>query len=269
MEMRTNTRRIPVLFIHGLWLHASSWEKWILLYRKAGYEPMAPSWPGDSRTVIESRQHPERIANRSINDITGYCAKVIARLHAKPIVIGHSFGGLIVQKLLAQGDASAAIAIGPAQIKGIRHLPLVQLKNALPVLSRLSQLRGAKSLSQEQFYKTFGNTLTRTESDDLHAKYTIPAPGRPLFQAAIANLVPNSQAKVNVRAKRGPLLIIGGGEDQTVPEPTVRDTYRLYKSAGTTNSYKAFAGRGHSLTIDSGWREVADYTLAWLKKQPL
>jgi pimeloyl-ACP methyl ester carboxylesterase len=262
------TKLTPVVFIHGLWLHSSSWKKWVELFNEAGYESMAPGWPGDSRTVAETRKRPEQVANHGIAEVTEHYADMIRTLSTKPIVIGHSFGGLIAQKLLGEGLAAAAIAIDPAQPKGILPLPFVQLQNAFPVLSHLSQIKGANMPTKEQFRKSFGNALTKQESDQLYDTYVIPSPGKPLFQAAVANLVSNSEAKVDFDAARGPLLITGSEQDRTVPESTTRNNFNLYSKATTVNDYMVF-DRSHSLTIDSGWREIADYSLEWLKKQSL
>lgn len=259
----------PVVFIHGLWLHASSWDNWVTLFRESEYEPIAPGWPGDGTTVEKSRQHLEDIADKSINEVTEHYAEIIQGLDQKPIIIGHSFGGLVTQKLFGQGLGVAAIAIDPAQIKGVLPLPLVQLKNAFPVLGNPLNLHKAVMQSKQDFHRGFASAVSEEESNELYDKYVIPAPARPLFQAAVANFVPNSEAKVDVNADRGPLLIIGGGKDGTVPEVVSRAAHKQYRNAQTINDYKVFTDRGHSIPIDSGWREVADYTLAWLKEHSL
>lgn len=261
----------PVVFIHGLWLHSSSWQPWIDVYTAAGYAPVAPPWPGDGPTVAETRAHPELVANHGVGQVVDHYAALIATLPAKPIVIGHSFGGLIAQILLGRGVAEAAVAIDPAQMKGVLPLPLVQLQSGLPVLSRLSQIKGANIPSKKQWHQSFASEVTQEEADALYNQYAIPSPGKPLFQAAIANLQAHSETTVNFMAERGPLLITGGAKDRTVPEVTSRYAYNLYAKAGakTVNDYHVFAGRGHSLGIDGGWRAVADYTLGWLKQHSL
>lgn len=258
-----------VLFIHGLWMHPSTWEPWSGLFIERGYATMAPGWPGDASTVGESREHPEEIAGHGIDEITEHYAKVIADLDSPPIVVGHSFGGLIAQKLLGQHLAAAAIAIDPAQPKGVLKLPLVQLRSALPVLSNPANYRKAYSHNKDSFHKSFASAVTKTESDMLYERYAIPAPGRPLFEAALANLRPHSPARVDFNAKRGPLLMIGGGKDRTVPEASSGSSFKMYHNAPTVNEYKVFDDRGHSLTIDHGWLEIANYTLAWLDRQNL
>jgi pimeloyl-ACP methyl ester carboxylesterase len=259
----------PVVFIHGLWLHADSWKPWIDLFRAAGYDPIAPGWPGDAPTVAESNAHPERIANVGIDDVVAHYATIIRGLPAKPIVIGHSFGGLVAQKLLGMGLAAAAVALDPAQIRGVLPLPLAQLKSAFPVLGNPFNYKRAISRTPKQFHYGFGNALSEQESNALHAKYHIPAPAKPLFQAALANFNPATAAKVNTNATRGPLLITGGGKDHTVPEVVSRAAYHLYRKAPSVTEYKVFPDRGHSLTVDNGWKEVANTSLSWLKSKGL
>jgi pimeloyl-ACP methyl ester carboxylesterase len=255
----------PVVFIHGLWLHATSWDPWLDLYRDAGYEPIAPGWPGEPDTVQAARENPDLVANTSIDDAAAHFAEIIGALDAKPIIIGHSFGGLLAEKLLGQDLAAAAVAIDPAQIKGVLPLPLAQIRSALPVLGNPANLDKAISLTAKQFRFGFGNELTQEESDDLYDRWSIPAPARPLFQAAAANFVVHSQAKVNTgNEQRGPLLLISGKQDHTVPDVTTRSTLKQYRDSAAVTELKQFEGRGHSLTIDGGWREVADATLEWL-----
>jgi len=258
--------RTPVVFIHGLWLHATSWSRWLDLYRDAGYEPIAPGWPGEPDTVQAARENPDLVADTSIDDAVAHFAEIIGALDAKPIIIGHSFGGLLAEKLLGQDLAAAAVAIDPAQIKGVLPLPLAQIRAALPVLSNPANLHKAISLTAKQFRFGFGNELTQEESDDLYDRWSIPAPARPLFQAAVANFVVHSEAKVNTaNEQRGPLLLISGTKDHTVPDVTTRSTLKRYRSSTAVTELRRFEGRGHSLTIDSGWREVADATLEWLQ----
>jgi pimeloyl-ACP methyl ester carboxylesterase len=257
--------RTPVVFIHGLWLHATSWGPWLDLYREAGYEPIAPGWLGEPSTVAEAREHPELVADKSIDDEVAYFTEIIGTLDAKPIVVGHSFGGLLAEKLLGQDVAAAAVAIDPAQIKGVLPLPLAQLRAALPALGNPTNLHKSVSLTAKQFRFGFGNELTEEESDALFEQWNIPSPARPLFQAAVANFSLHSEAKVNTgNETRGPLLLISGKQDHTVPDVSTRSTLKQYRDSTAVTELKQFEGRGHSLTIDHGWREVADATLEWL-----
>src|SRR5580692_2330972 len=262
--------RTPVVFIHGMWLHASSWAPWLELFRAAGYEPIAPGWPGEPDTVAEARENPELVANTSIDDATAHYTKIIDSLDASPVIVGHSFGGLIAEKLLGQSIGAAAVAIDPAQIKGVLPLPLAQLRAALPALGNPANRHRAVSLTLKEFRFGFGNALTEEESAELFGKWTIPSPARPLFEAAAANFSPHSQAKVDTgNQTRGPLLLISGVEDHTVPDVTTRSTLKQYRHYTAITEFKQFEHRGHSLTIYSGWQEVADAVLAWLTAQGL
>ncbi len=261
---------LPVLFIHGLWLHSSSWTPWIELFTERGYQASAPGWPGDPDTVADARAHPEAMADHGIDDVVAHYAKVIADLGVKPILIGHSFGGMIAQKLLGQDLAAAAVAIDAAQIKGVLPLPLSALRATLPVFKNPANRHKTVSLSAEQFRYAFGNAIPAAESDDLYERWVIPAPGKPLFEAAAANFNPHSPAKVDTdNAGRGPLLLIMGGQDHTVPESITKSTLKQYRHSAATTDLREFEDRAHSLTIDHGWRDVADASLSWLKTQAL
>lgn len=260
----------PVVFVHGLWLHATSWNPWVELFGEAGYKPVAPGWPGEPETVAEAREHPEFVANVGINDATGHYADMIDGLDAPPVIIGHSFGGLIAEKLLGQGVGAAAVAIDPAQIKGVLPLPLAQLRAGLPALGNPANLHKTVSLSRKEFRFGFGNAVSEEESDQLYEQWAIPSPARPLFQAAAANFVMHSQAKVNTANEtRGPLLLVSGLEDHTVPDVVTRSTLKQYRDSTAVTELKQFEGRGHSLTIDHGWKDVADAVLDWLKANGL
>lgn len=262
------TARIPVLFIHGLWLHADSWGSWVDRFTEAGYDASAPGWPGDSSTVEESRQHPERIAGHSIEDVVEHYARLIAGSPASPVVVGHSFGGIIAQRLLGQQLARAAVAVDAAPIKGVIYLPPSALRVASVALRDPRNIKRAVSLTPDQFRYGFGNALSVQESQELYDRWTIPSPGKPLFEAATANFVPRSSAKVITDGVgRGPLLLTAGGRDHTVPASITRSTRKLYKSGVV--DYHEFPDRGHSLGIDHGWREVADVAVDWLGRQSL
>jgi non-heme chloroperoxidase len=268
--LEVNMANKAVLFIHGLWIHSNAWEPWFEPYATAGYDTYAPGWPGDGADVEHTRADPAAVANQGIDDATCKYSEFIGTLSSEPIVIGHSFGGLIAQKLLAGGQAAAAIAIDPGQIKGVKPLPLAQIRSGLPVLSRPSNKKKAISLTKKQFRYAFGNALPEAESDELFERWTIPGPGRPLFEASVANFKRTSPAAVDThRNDRGPRLFIAGGQDHTVPEVVARSAYKLYADSAATTDFYAFPDRGHSLVFDHGWREVADITLAWLTRQGL
>jgi pimeloyl-ACP methyl ester carboxylesterase len=260
----------PVVFIHGLWLHATSWQPWLELFASAGYRPMAPGWPHEPPTVAEARDNPDAVANLSIDEVTDHYAEIIAGLDEPPVLIGHSFGGLFAEKLLGQGRGAGAVAIDPAQIKGVLPLPLAQLRAGLPALGNPANLHKSVALTKKEFRFGFGNAVSEQESDDLHDRWTIPSPARPLFQAAAANFVMHSQAAVDTaNTERGPLLLISGTADHTVPDVVTRSTLKQYRDSTAVTELKQFEGRGHSLTIDSGWRDVAEAVLEWLKSNEL
>jgi pimeloyl-ACP methyl ester carboxylesterase len=262
--------RTPVLFIHGLWLHASSWAPWVDVFRNAGYEPVSPGWPGEGNTVAEARANHDRVANKGLNELISFFTAIATELPASPILIGHSFGGLIAEKLLGEGIGCAAVAIDPAQIKGVLPLPLAQLRATLPVLANPLNISKAVALTKSEFRFGFGNAIPEAESDALFDQWTIPSPARPLFEAALANFQSNPPSKVNTdNSTRGPLLLISGTADHTVPDVTTQATFKLYRHSLAVTELKQFEGRGHSLTIDHGWPDVARAVLAWLKEKGL
>jgi pimeloyl-ACP methyl ester carboxylesterase len=257
-----------VVFIHGLWLHATSWQPWVDLFERAGYRAEAPGWPGVPETVAEARTSAATIAGKGIDDVVAHYAAIAATFDRKPVLVGHSFGGMIAQKMLGKDLAAAAVAIDAAQIKGVLALPLSSLRATLPVFRNPGNRHRAVPLTAAQFRYGFGNAISPEESDALWEKWAIPAPGRPLFQAAAANLSPHSPAGVDTaNNERGPLLLVGGGRDRTVPEVITRSTLKQYRRSAAVTELKDFPDRGHSLTIDSGWRDVADACLDWLRRQ--
>ena len=260
----------PVVFVHGLWLHADSWAPWVDRFTGEGYAPVAPGWPGDSATVAETRSHAERVAGHGIDDVVAHYAEVTRGLAAKPIVIGHSFGGLIAQRLLGENLAAAAVGIDAAPIKGVVFLPVSALRVASIALRNPANKKRAVALTSTQFRYGFGNAISAAESAELYERWAIPSPGRPLFEAASANLSPRSPAKVDTgNATRGPLLLTAGGLDHTVPPAITKSTLKLYRKSPAVTDYKEFAAKGHSLALDTGWHEVADFVLGWLEQHSL
>jgi alpha-beta hydrolase superfamily lysophospholipase len=259
-----------VIFIHGLWLHASSWNPWLERFRAAGYDPSAPGWPGDSDTVEASRAHPDGIAGRGVDEVVEHYTDIIATLATPPLLVGHSFGGTVVEKLMGNGLGAAGVAIDAAPIKGVLPLPISALRAAFPALSNPANRNRAVSLSAEQFRYAFGNAISESESSELHERWTIPAPGKPLFQAAAANFSAHAETKVDTdNETRGPLLLIMGGKDHTVPEAITKSTLKQYRHSSAVTDLVEFPDRGHSLVIDSGWGEVATAVLGWLEEQSL
>jgi pimeloyl-ACP methyl ester carboxylesterase len=261
------TGRTPVVFVHGLWLLPSSWDRWRTVFEDAGYATLAPGWPDDPETVAEANAHPEVLAGKSIKDIADHFDDVIRRLNAKPAVIGHSFGGLMAQILAGRGLSAASVAIDPAPFRGVLPLPISVLRAGSPVLSDPRNRGRAVPLTYEQFRYAFANAVGEDEAKELYETFAVPAPGEPLFQAAAANLNPWTEAKVDTRSPdRGPLLILDGELDNTVPWAVANASFNQQKRNEGVTEILQIPGRGHALTIDNGWREVADTSLAFVQR---
>jgi non-heme chloroperoxidase len=257
----------PVVFIHGLWLLPSSWEPWATVFEEAGYVAVSPGWPDDPDTVQEAKAHPEVFAHKTVGQVADHFADVIAKLENKPAVIGHSFGGLLTQIIAGRGLSAVSVAISPAPFRGVLPLPISALKSASPVLSNPANRNRAVPLTYEQFRYGFANAVSEDEAKQLYDAYAVPAPGAPLFQAATANLNPWTEAKVNSKnPDRGPLLIISGEKDHTVPWAIANASYKKQKRNEGVTEIVQVENRGHALTIDSGWREVADTALAFVRR---
>ena len=260
----------PLVFVHGLWLHAESWHRWIELFRSSGYDAVAAQWPGDAATTAATRRAAGAVARYGVAEIADHVAEQLKSFDRLPILIGHSFGGLIVQNLLGRGLAAAAVAIDPAPMRGVAELPLRALKAVFPVLRNPFNYTRAVSLSEAQFRFGFANAVPLAEARELFDTYAMPAPARPLFQAATAMFNPNAATKVRVENNdRGPLLLIAGSLDNTVPPVLVRSAFRKYGGSTAITELKELDGLGHSLVIDSGWRDVAECCLGWLRSKQL
>jgi pimeloyl-ACP methyl ester carboxylesterase len=259
--------KTPVVFVHGLWLLPSSWDRWRGVFEEAGYSTLAPSWPDDPNTVAEANRHPEVFAHKTVGQVADHFEDVIGKLTVKPALVGHSFGGLLVQILGGRGVAAAAVAIDPAPFRGVLPLPISSLKSASPVLGNPANHGRAVPLTYDQFRYAFANAVSEDEAQELYNTFAVPASGVPLFQAAAANLNPWTEVKVDTENPyRGPLLIISGEKDHTVP-PAISDAAykKQLKNSGTTE-FAEIPGRGHALTIDSGWLEVANTALAFVER---
>jgi non-heme chloroperoxidase len=259
--------RTPVVFIHGLWLLSSSWDRWRAVFDEAGFTTLAPGWPDDPATVEEANEHPEVFAHKTVGQVADHFEDVIRKLSAKPVLIGHSFGGLLTQVLAGRGLAAASVAIDPAPFRGVLPLPISSLRSAAPVLANPANRGRAVPLTYEQFRYGFANAVSEDEAQELYATFAVPAPGAPLFQAATANLNPWTEAKVSSKnPDRGPLLIISGEKDHTVPWAIANASYKKQRRNEGVTEIVEIPGRGHALTIDSGWREVADTALAFVQR---
>ncbi len=257
----------PVVFVHGLWLLPNSWDRWRALFEENGYTTLAPGWPDDPQTVAEANHDPAALAKKSIKRVTDHYVEAIGRLVTKPAVVGHSFGGLLAQRLAGLGVSAVTVAIDPAAFRGVLPLPFSALKSASPALRNPANYHRAVPLTFKQFQYAFANAVSADEAHELYDAFAVPAPGEPLFQAAAANLDPWTEDTVDTKnPDRGPLLIISGEKDHTVP-PAVADAEykRQTRNAGVTEKTE-MPGRGHSLTIDHGWKEVAETALAFIKQ---
>jgi non-heme chloroperoxidase len=257
----------PVAFVHGLWLLPSSWERWAAMFEEAGFTAVSPGWPDDPETVEEAKAHPEVFAHKSVGQIADYVDGIIRRLDKKPVVIGHSFGGLLAQIIAGRGLASVTVAIDPAPFRGVLPLPVSALLSASPVLSNPANRNRAVPLTYEQFRYGFANAVGEDEAKELYETYSVPGSGVPIFQAASANLNPWTEAKVDTKnPDRGPLLIIVGEKDHTVPPAIAKAAYKRQKGNEGVTEFVEIPGRGHALVIDNGWRDVADTALAFVKR---
>lgn len=261
------TKLTPVVFVHGLWLLPSSWDRWAALFEEAGFTALTPGWPDDPETVAEANAHPEVFAKKTVGQVADHFEQVIGGLRAKPAVIGHSFGGLLTQILAGRGLSAVSVAIDPAPFRGVLPLPLSALKSSRPVLGNPANRNRAVPLTYEQFRYGFANAVGEDEAKELYSTFAVPAAGIPLFQAATANLNPWTEAKVNSKnPERGPLLIVSGERDNTVPWAIANASYKKQKRNEGVTEIVEMRDRGHALTIDSGWREVADTALAFVKR---
>jgi len=268
IESANASGRTPVVFVHGLWLLSSSWQPWRDLFEDNGFSTLAPGWPDDPATVAEARDHPEAFAKKMVQQVTDHYLEAIAALDQAPVVIGHSFGGLIAQKIAGEGVATVTVSIDNAPFKGVLPLPASSLKSAAPVLTNPANAGRGVLLTWEQFQYGWVNNLSEEEGRRLYETSHVPAAGAPLFQAAFANFNPfGGETQVDSKnPERGPLLIIGGENDHTVPPAITNASYKIQsKNSGVTEEI-IIPGRGHSLTIDSGWREVADEALAFVQR---
>jgi pimeloyl-ACP methyl ester carboxylesterase len=259
--------RRPVVFVHGLWLLPMSWDRWRTMFEDAGYATLSPGWPDDPNTVDEANAHPEVMAHKSVGQIADHLEDVIGRLQIRPALIGHSFGGLLAQILAGRGVSDATVAISPAPFRGVLPLPISSLKSASPVLGNPANHSRAVPLTYEQFRYSFGNAVSEDEAQELYEAYAVPGSGVPLFQAATANLNPWTEVKVKSKSPtRGPLLIVAGERDHVVPWSIANASYKKQRRNSAVTEIVKMDGRGHSLTIDAGWRDVAQRSLDFVSR---
>ncbi|AVH65031.1 alpha/beta hydrolase [Nostoc sp. 'Peltigera membranacea cyanobiont' 213] len=267
VERANATKKQPIVFVHGLWLLPSSWDRWAVVFEEAGYTVLTPGWPDDPETVAEANANPEIFAHKTVGQVADHFDEIIRGLNKKPAIIGHSFGGLLVQILAGRGLSSATVAIDPAPFRGVLPLPFSALKSAWPVLGNPANRNRAIPLTYEQFRFSFANAVSEEEAKELYETFSVPASGVPLFQAATANLNPWTEAKVDTKnPERGPLLIVSGEKDNTVPWEIANASFQQQQHNSGVTEIVEIPNRGHALTIDSGWREVADTSLAFVQR---
>jgi non-heme chloroperoxidase len=258
----------PVVFVHGLWMIPPAWQPWRDLFEENGFTTLAPSWPDDPATVAEARAHPEVFAGKKVKQVTDHFEEVIRQLKVKPAIVGHSFGGLITQQLAGRGLAAASVAVDPAPFRGVLPLPISALRGAWPVIGNPLNWNRAIMLTYPEFRYSFANAVSENEARQLYDAYMVPTSGKPLFQAATANLNPWTEIKADtLNPQRGPLLIISGEKDNIVPWSMANAAFKRQKRNQAVTLIQEIPGRGHSLIFDSGWREVAGPALTFLKGQ--
>src|SRR5918992_286328 len=267
IEKANASGNTPVVFIHGLWLLPSSWDNWAGLFEEAGYAPLTPSWPDDPETVEEARANPDVLANKTLGQVADHTANVIGKLDKKPAVLGHSTGGLLAQMIAGRGLSAATVAIDPGPFRGVLPLPISTLRVSSAVLRNPLNRGRAVTLSLKQFKYGWANALDDEEAERLYESYHVAAPGVALMQMANANLNPRTEAKLDPgNPDRGPLLIIEGEKDHTVAPAIANATYKRQKHNEAVTEFEKIPNRGHALTIDHGWREVAEKALAFVNR---
>jgi pimeloyl-ACP methyl ester carboxylesterase len=267
LEAANTSDRPTILFVHGLWLLSSSWDRWRRHYEAAGYATVAPSWPDDPETVEQARANPELFAKKMVGQVRDHYLEAIERLTAKPALIGHSFGGLIAQEIAGAGAAAATVAIDAAPFRGVLPVPVSSVRASAAVARNPANAGRAVTLTFEEFVYGWANALDETEARALYDEYHVAAAGRPIFQVFAANLNPWSELKVDTKANdRGPLLLIAGEKDHTIPTKIVEAEYNKQKRNVGITELVFMPERGHALTIDHGWQEVADTALKFIRQ---
>jgi non-heme chloroperoxidase len=257
----------PVVFVHGLWMLASSWSPWRSFFEENGYATLAPGWPDDPETVTEARADPQVFARKSVKQVTDHMAEAIDGLSQPPAVIGHSFGGLITQQLAGRGLAAVSVPIDSAPFRGVLPLPLSALRSALPVIGNPANYRRAIALTYDQFRYSFANAVSESEAKRLYETYPVAGSGIPLFQAATANFNPFTEVRVDTKTpRRGPMLLITGERDHIAPSAIANASYKKQRRNAAATSICEIPNRGHSLVFDSGWQEIAETALAFVKE---
>jgi non-heme chloroperoxidase len=259
--------RTPVVFVHGLWLLPSSWDRWAAHFEQDNFVALTPGWPDDPLTVEDANAHPEVFAGKSVGEVAAHYESIITQLNHTPVIIGHSFGGLVAQILAGRGLAAATVAVDPAPFRGVLPLPISALRAARPAVGNPLNRHKAIPLTYDQFRYSFANAVDEDEAKALYAEFAVPAPAEPLFQAVASNLNPWTEVKVDTETpNRGPLLITSGEKDHTVPWALCNAAYNLQSRNDAVTEIVKIPERGHALTIDHGWRDVAEIARVFARR---
>ncbi|MGC4957562.1 alpha/beta hydrolase [Actinomadura citrea] len=267
IEAANASHNTPVVLIHGLWLLPSSWANWVEFFKQAGYAPLAPDWPDDPETVEAARANPGVLAKKTLKQIADHTTEIVNALDKRPVLIGHSTGGLLAEMLAGQGLSAATVAIDPGIFRGVLPLPASVLKAAGPFLVNPLTRDRAITLTFDQFTYGWANALDDKEARKLYDNFHVAGSGLALMQMGNANLNPWTEAKVDTKSPdRGPLLIIDGEKDHTVPWAIANAAYKRQKRNPSVTEIVKMPDRGHSLTIDHAWQEVAETALDFVQR---
>lgn len=254
----------PIVLIHGLWLTPRSWEGWIERFEDRGHRVLAPPWPRMDAEVEALRRDPSGLNGLGLVEIVEHYAEIVRGLDRAPIIMGHSFGGLVTELLLDRSLGAVGVALSPAPVKGVLRLPVAQLRSAFPALKNPAARGKTTELTPKQFHYAFTNTMSESDAKAAYDRYQVPGTNRILFQAAFANFNPKAPSKVDFhKPDRAPLLVIGNGADHTVPASVSKEAATRLAKSKTVVDYHEFAGRPHFTAGAPGWEEVADYALEW------
>jgi pimeloyl-ACP methyl ester carboxylesterase len=253
----------PIVLIHGLWLTPRSWEGWKERFEQRGHEVLVPAWPRMEREVEAIRRDPSVLNGLGVAEVVEHYERIIRGLDTPPVIMGHSFGGLITQLLLDRGLGAAGVGLSPAPVKGVLRVPPDLLATTFPALRNPGNRKKTVGMTPKQFRRRFTNTMNDADAEPAYERYYIPAPGRVIFQAALANVTPNAVTKVDFhKDDRAPLLVLGNDQDKTIPASVSKEAATRQGKSKAVVDYHEFAGRPH-FPAAPGWEAVADYALDW------
>lgn len=257
-----------IMLIHGLWMTPLCWGYFEKRFQELGYQVMVPGWPGHEGDILEIREKAEStLAGLGLEEVVAHYRKILSNLNFSPILLGHSFGGLVVQILMDQGFGAAGVTLDSAAPKGVHKLALAQLRSTFPVLSNPSNRHKVVGLTFKQFYYAFVNTMSEDDARKAYERYAIPDTGRPLFQSAFSDLISHATTSINYQNNtRSPLLLLAGSEDHTVPAIVSRANYDKYNHSNAKTDFHEFPDRSHLIMVEEGWQEVVDYIHSWLNQ---